>query len=193
MTSIVGICNMALSNIGKKTIADINEASTEARTCKLHFPLTRDTLLQCYPWEFAKTVSTLAAVANAREERWAYAYARPAGCLKPIRIVPEVDIPEDADQIPYEASEGLIYCSEAAARLEFIQKFDDPARFPPMFCEALIWALAAKIAIPLTADQAIRKDAYQIAAQTLGAAQMADANENHSTYDHQSAFIRARG
>jgi hypothetical protein len=193
MSSVTTICNLALSNIGKKTIADINEASTEAKTCRIHYALTRDTMLQAYEWEFAKTTVDLAEVTNIRSERWQRAYARPQNCLKPLRIVQDVYVPDDTDEVPYAATEGLIFCDLSPAKLEFIQRFEDPSRFPPLFEDALSWALAAKIAIPLTADQSSRKDAYQIARSSLDTAKTADANENQTTWANNSALIDARG
>lgn len=192
MSSVTSLCNIALSNIGKKLIDDINEQSTEAKTCKLHFNIVRDTLLQSYEWEFAKTTIALAAVANSREDRWEYAYTRPSNCLKPLRILPETYISDDIE-VPYAATEGLIFCSQSPATLEYIRRFEDPTRLPPLFQDALAWALAAKIAIPLTSDQSTRKDAYQIAASSLDAAKVADANENKFTWAENSALIDARG
>ncbi|MDD1499616.1 hypothetical protein PVA19_14425 [Agrobacterium sp. CNPSo 3708] len=193
MSSVTSICNIALSNIGKKTISDIDEPSTEARTCKLHYALTRDRLLQSYEWEFAKTMVDLAEVANPRPERWRHAYARPQNCLKPLRIVPAVLLPGDADDVAYHATEGLIFCDQSPAKLEFVRQFDDPARYPPLFEEALSWALSAKIAISLTSDQSTRKDAYQIAASSFEAAKEADADENRSSWTDSSTLMTARG
>jgi hypothetical protein len=195
MTSVVGICNIALSHVGKTTISDINEESEEARQCKLHYALTRDTMLQAYPWLFARKMQVLAEVTNTWGERWQHTFTRPSDCLKPIRIVPEIDIADDNNGIAYSVGEGLIYCDISPAKLEFTMRFEDPTRFPPLFQDALSWALATKIAMPLTKDQGVRKDAYQIAGQTLGAAQMADANEANdesSTYDRPSALIQSR-
>jgi hypothetical protein len=192
MSSVTSICNLALSNIGKKLISDINEQSTEAKTCKLHFDLVRDTMLQGYEWEFAKSTVDLAEVANARPERWERTYIRPTNCLKPLRIVPEVYVSDDIE-VSYAATEGFIFCNQSPAKLEFIRRFEDPSRLPPLFQDALSWALAAKIAIPLTSDQSTRKDAYQIATSTLEAAKVADANENYSTWAENSALIDARG
>lgn len=193
MVSVVSICNTALSHIGKATISDINEQSEEANQCKLHYGLTRDTMLQGFNWQFANRKLVLAEVSNPWPERWERAYTRPTDCLKPIRIIPEVDPRMSPDEIPYETGEGLIFTSQAAAKLEYTRLIDDPARFPPLFLDALCWALATKICLPLTKDQSLRKDAFQIAAQTLGAAQTADANEQQDTYDYPSALVRARG
>lgn len=192
MVSVVSICNIALSHVGKSTISDINEESEEARQCKLHYALTRDTMLQAYPWLFARKMQVLAEVANSWSERWQHTYTRPTDCLKPIRIVPDVDDPDDTDLVPFDVGEGLIFCNLSPAKLLFTKRFEDPAKFPPLFQDALSWALATKIALPLTKDMSVRKDAFQISGQALSAAQTADANEELHTYDYQSNIIRSR-
>jgi hypothetical protein len=193
MASVVGICNIALSHIGKPTITDLDEASEEARQCKLHYELTRDTMLQVYPWEFAKTMIALAEIANTWQQRWQYAYQRPSDCLKARRIVLDIDNPDDTATVPMGVSEGAIYCGVSPATLEYTRKLTDPSKFPPLFQDALSWALATKIAMPLTRDQSVRKDAFQIAGQTMETAKTADANEEASSYDYPSAFISSRG
>src|ERR1044072_687676 len=192
MTSVVGICNLALSHIGKNTISDIDEQSEEARQCKMHYYVTRDTMLQGYPWGFARWVSVLAEVTNTWEERWQYTYARPSDCLKVRRLVPELDLADDITDIPYSVGEGLIFTDYSPAKLEYTRRFEDPTKFPPIFLDALSWALATKICLPLTKDQSFRKDAFQIANQTVSAAQVADANEELNSYDFTASSILAR-
>jgi hypothetical protein len=192
MASVTSICNTALSHIGKDTISDIDEKSEEARQCKLHYSLTRDTMLQAFPWLFARKTQVLAEVANGWDERWQHAYTRPSDCLKVRRIVPQVDTIDEFDPIEFGSSEGLIYCNESPAKLEYTKRFEDPARFPPLFVDALCWALATKICLPLTKDQSLRKDAFQISNSTLTLAQVSDANEEQMTWDRMPSSIRAR-
>lgn len=192
MATETEICVVALSNIGAKTIADMTEASEEARQCRIHLPLARDTLLQSYPWLFARRMQSLAAVASVWEERWEYTYVRPSDCLKPIRIVPVVDIASDTRDIGYGVSEGHIFANESPAKLEYTARLTDISRFPPLVQDALIWSLSARLAMSLTRDQSIRKDSYQIAAQAIEAAKVADANEEQASYDFPSTFIEAR-
>ena len=59
MTSVVSICNRALSSIGtRSTIAAITEASTEAKQCNLIYEATRDEVLSMAFWNFARKVLT---------------------------------------------------------------------------------------------------------------------------------------
>ena len=46
MSSVIAICNLALSNVGKDNISSLDEAGAEARACRQFYDLTRDALLQ---------------------------------------------------------------------------------------------------------------------------------------------------
>lgn len=201
MSSVVFICNLALSNIGKANISDLNEASAEAKSCKQFYAHTRDTLLQAYPWRWAQKTLALAEVTNNKANRWDYAYARPSDCLKIRRVVDEML----QDYVPYElravkaggfdyAVEGsIIYTHLAPAYLEYTARIDDPTLFPALFQDALAWHLAVRLAMPLTRDPKIRADAYQLAAKMQAEAAAADANEVRETTDYPAEMIEARG
>lgn len=200
MSSVVFICNLALSNIGKPNISDLNEESAEGRACKQFYAHTRDTLLQAYPWRWAQTTLSLAEVANNKENRWDHAYQRPSDCLKIRRVVDEMLL----DYVPYElravkaggfdyAVEGsVIYTNLTPAHLEYTRRAEDPTRFPPLFQDALGWHLAVRLAMPLTRDPKVRADAYQLAVRIQAEAAAADANEVREVSDYPAEMIEAR-
>ena len=47
--------------------------------------------------------------------------------------------------------------------------------------------------MPLTRDPKVRADAFQLAMRTQGQAEMADANEERETSNHDSEFVTERG
>src|SRR4051794_30649570 len=104
MASIVSICNLALSNVGKPSISDLNEGSAEAKACKQFYEHVRDTLLQAFPWRFAGKTQALAEVTNDKPNRWQFAYARPTDCLKFGRVVDD----QFADYMPSNG-DGLVF------------------------------------------------------------------------------------
>lgn len=199
MSSVVYICNLALGNIGKDSISSIDEASAEARACKQFYDIVLSTALQSYTWRWAVKTEALAQKTNDRENRWLFAYQRPVDCLKIIRVVDE----SLTDYMPYGdgikagghdyAVEGdTIYCDLSPAFLQYTQKLNDPARFPPLFVDAVAMALSARIAFTITRDLKIRADAVTLAGQAMEAARMADANEVRETSDWPSEAIEAR-
>lgn len=199
MTSVVSICNLALSNIGKDNIQALSDKGAEARACRQFYDHTRDMLLQSHPWNFAGKIEALAEVTNDRPRDWAFVYQRPSDCLK-VRFVQRSPIEVGAHEkgmtdmgFPYSVEGQLIYCGISPAYLNYTCRVTDASKFPPLFVEALSWHLAVRLAMPLTRDPKIRADAYQLAVGAASVAAAADANEVRHTYDHVSDFARARG
>lgn len=199
MTSVVAICNLALSNVGKDNISDLDEASPEAKLCKQFYAHVRDTLLQAYPWRFARKTAALAEIANVRENRWLYSYRRPVDCLKIRRVSDDAF----ADYMPY--SDGIvaggfafdieattIFCDLSPAYLEYTMRLEDATKYPPLFIEALAWHVAVRLAMPLTRDPKVRADAFQLAMRMQNDAAVADANEVRETSDSPSEIVEAR-
>lgn len=200
MSSEVYICNLALSNVGKGNISDLSEPTAEARACNQFYAHVRDTLLQAYPWRFAGKTVSLAEVANDKLGAWEYAYNRPTDCLK-VRWVrgaySTIDpTPQTLQQEilnPYDIEGSTLYCNLSPAFLRYTFRLTDPTKFTPLFIEALSWHLAVRLAMPMTRDPKVRADAFQLAMQMQGAAEMADANEVRETSDHDSELIEVRG
>jgi hypothetical protein len=199
MSSVVSICNLALTNIGKDNITDLEEPSAEARACRQYYKHVRDVLLSAYPWRFAGRLQSLAEIANDRAGEWSHAYVRPVDCLKIRWIQPERRArPSLAGALvhadhPYDAGGRAIYCDLSPAFLHFTSSDIDTTNFTPTFAEALSWHLAVRLALPLTRDPKVRAEAYELAMQTQSAAAVVDANEVRETSDHQSEFVLERG
>lgn len=198
MASVVFICNLALSNIGKENINALTDAGAEARACSQFYEHTRDVLLQSYPWRFAGVTASMAEITNTKPGQWGYAYRRPTDCLKVRWIRPEYSeddmglTRQEELAIPFEVEGTTIFCNLSPAFLRYTSKVVDPARFDALFVDALAWHLAVRLAMPLTRDPKVRADAWNVANQMTGQAQMADANEERETSDAESVFVMGR-
>lgn len=88
MTSIIDICNRALSEIGtQSTIASLDEESNEAIQCKLWYDNQRQGLLRSAPWGFARRQVVLSQTGDLYPDDtspypWLWKYTYPADCLK---------------------------------------------------------------------------------------------------------------
>lgn len=199
MSSVIAICNLALSNVGKDNISSLDEAGAEARACRQFYDLTRDALLQQYPWRFAQGLVSMAEMAQDIKSRWSYAYKIPSDCLK-IRGVRRdyseaeqcLDTLQDEITTPYDVDGGLIFCNLSPAILSYTKKSIDPSKFSPLFIDALSWSLAVRLAMPLTRDPKMRSDAYQLAQMAQVAAEISDANDGRESSDHESEYKGAR-
>jgi hypothetical protein len=189
LTSKVGICNLALSNIGKPDIQDINEASAEALACKRFYDQTLAVLLEKYPWRWAQHTAALAEVTNTKSNRWLKAFRRPSDCRKLLYVCDELMLDaDDRHASPYAIEGATIYCDIETAYAVYIKDQTDPTKFPALFVEALSWHLAVRLAMPLTRDPKMRADAYQLAERTTAMAEAMDANEQRENTD---TFVEA--
>lgn len=87
MSSIVDICNRALSKIGvQAAIASLAEASNEAVQCALWYDNVRTSLLRTAPWGFARRTLALTQLGDLADNTapypYLYKYAYPSDCVK---------------------------------------------------------------------------------------------------------------
>jgi hypothetical protein len=206
MASVVSICNLALSNVGKTNIQDLTDKNAEARACNQFYAHTRDVLLQSYPWKAAAKTLSLGEVDNDKPGAWRFAYTRPSDCLQVRWIRPRYandgvnldacspDLDELGRELsnPYEIEGETLYCNLSPALLRYTFRLTDPTKFSPLFIDALSWHLAVRLAMPLTKDPKIRADALTVARSTQALAEQADANQERHSSDIVTDFIAVR-
>lgn len=200
-TTAVQISNLALTNLGISTlIAELNEASNEARICNLWYEQTRDTVLQDFPWPFATRRVTLAELSDTPATDWDYVYAYPTDCLLARAIVlqgirkPRNDLRIEFE-IAYNGTQRVIYTDQIAAELIYTAKVTDPTQFDPLFVMAMSWALAAAIAPALVgqiAGQSVASNMREIYQQMLGQAAAAAMREGFEGVEPECELLSVR-
>lgn len=204
MSSAVDISNLALSHIGSAAeVIDINppDDSAEAKQCARFYPMARDELLDKHPWSLATRRVSLAAVAGDRPA-WRYAYAVPAGCIRPLSVLGH-EAPEDADSDEYlletNATGGkVIYTHCESATLRYIALVEDTTKFTPGFVSALSRLLASKLAGPMIKGRegmGVAQAQLKIFLIEMADAKTADSNSGHRNdyRDRVPDAIKARG
>lgn len=213
MTSIVSICNLALTRIGAQTINDLEEASSAARHCKALYEPTRDSLLEKHPWRFARSRASLAALVVSEADKpreWSQVYALPSDSLTPLYIEPASagTIPLHRDcytgpeywrqQIPdatppFEVRAGRqIMTDEEDAVLIYTARIEDPTRYEPLFVEALSWRLAGDLASALKGDMRRREGAFAAAQTAINEAETSDARGATIRVQRDADWVAAR-
>lgn len=207
MSSVIEICNLALSNIRAGSINSLTEGSAQAQQCSLKYPILRDRILSEIPWQFNRKIVALA-LSTTEIFNWAYAYVYPTDCLRIERIIgaQEELLNADADvvsrridsqllpikdfrqQIPYEvfnfSDVKLIGANEVELRIDYLAKVEDPNLFSVDFILALSHLLAAELAIPLIGAETgrqLRQDSLQLYKSYLDAALANDINDQYQT------------
>jgi hypothetical protein len=198
------ICNMALARIGIKTfIDDLSDTDIEeAETCNVFYADMRDACLAAFPWPFA-TLRAALALAGDEQERdgWAYVFKLPDGCLAPRKIWPAGTVtrnPRSDQRIPYaieKATNGdgqVLLTDEPSPILFYTSRIEDPAKFPPLFVDALAWLLAGEMAMPLTAKPALEEAARKRYLGKIGEARAEAFNEEQEDQPPETESIAAR-
>lgn len=217
MASEVELCKMALSNIRARSINSLDEASVEAQTCKLWYPLVRDQMLRESPWSFTRVIQALA-LRTEDPLQWVYAYQYPADCLRLYYVTADFGFkdqsavgiayrdrfdpwfiePEKA--VPFEIQIGssdrqLVLTDQRDAYAVYTKKVTDPNTFPVDFYMMLSWYLASQISVPLLGlegGRAARSDAMQMYQSLRETAIAANGNEAKPPRTEQNDFVTAR-
>ena len=217
MTSVVEICNLALTRIGVQTINSLTEASAQALDCNLFYGPARDALLRQVPWRFAHGRQALALLTETPPPEWTYVYAQPSDMLAARYIEPTGPvIPHGAiyrhgvfsERVPtgsvvtamptlptaaFELRGQKVFTHQPDAVLIYTARIEDPTLFDPSFVEALSYRLAADLAISRKDDRATRDMMLRDYQGVLAAATAADARDGTVRADLDPDWMRARG
>lgn len=208
MASVVQICRMALSHIGSDaTISSISppDGSVEAGYCATFYDLARTELLEPGNWGFSLKRAPLAEVTN-ESTTWAYAYAKPSDCLRPLRVLSPGSwimaftedlyaVFDDGNSAAYTVEGPVIYTNEPDAVFVYVQDVTDTSKFSASFTSALSFNLASYLAGPILkgSDGARLGDAMQQRAfRTASLSATASANASSEDAQGQASIERVR-
>lgn len=169
--NITQICNEAISDLPAHPISDIEDLRKEARECSRHLPGVVSDLIDAHDFDFVERRIALALTTNDRQGEWAYAYALPDEFVAPIRLVrnytstsspsvvvtpilywPNVDFAYTP--MRYEIANGVLYTDLDEAILQYSTDALEPNKWPPLFAQAVIRTLAARIYRPILGEKA---------------------------------------
>lgn len=209
MASVVQLCNMALSHIGSEArVSSISppDGSVEAGLCATFYDQARTEMLEPGAWPFALKRAALATTTN-ESTAWAYAYVKPADCLRPIRVLQAGSTltvfnqddaaysPNDQDGANFDVEGGVLFSNEPNAVLVYVRDITDTTWFTPSFVSALSYHLASYVAGPIIKGSEGIKigDAMrQRAMSMISAAATASANASQSEHAFTASQLVAR-
>lgn len=209
MPSAVEICNIALSHIGAESLVtaiDPPDGSVEAGYCATFYPIARRLALEMTTPSYAKTRVALAEVDNT-STAWAYAYAKPADCIKPLRVLDPWDAvmfaddprvvadPTERGSADYEVEGDVIRTNEPDAVMIYLRDVTDTSKFSPMFTSALGMLLAGYLAGPVIKGRdgmSVGNSWTEAGMNALGRAAASDANASSERAEFIPSSIQAR-
>lgn len=160
MSSKIDICNLALTHLGQKAIADIDDPIETARKLKAIYDNNRDSLLRISSinWNFACVIGSLAEDDVHTVTGWSNIYTYPVSCLKIRKVYSDTGatnpFPEEY-KVVNDVTDNVVLIAtniESPAYVEYTRTMTDETKFDPLFVQALAYKLAADLAIPLGGD-----------------------------------------
>lgn len=200
MVDEVTIYNLALSSVGTRSRVDSpTEPTREAQICRKWFGPVRDRVLRAAPWPCAKAWGRLALLkerdptaaweADDPEPGFLYAYSPPQDMLAPRYLAGYqrfslTSYPNNRLAIMTNVNQALMCYTK---RQENIQLWDVGLRM------AIVYALAAHIALPLHGKASRARQAMDEANNLMVAARDEAANTDVGMLETIPSWIRARG
>jgi len=195
MASETQIGKLALQHIGDRyDITDLSEESVEAEQINLLFDDTRDWLLRQHPWGFANKFATPSSLTGTVPNNYDYMYTYMTDAVRVLGVVDPLDAGTKIDfEVARNSSDvKVILTDQQSAEFRYTQRITDTAQFDPEFTIAFSYALAAKIAMPLTGDRAIMGDMSSLARNMINSAWETDSNEGIGDDPPDADWIQAR-
>jgi hypothetical protein len=201
-TTDVAIGNLALSHLGDQaTVADFSENSIQAGYLQQFYPIARATMLEMFPWKFATRRVQPALRSDLSYGSWLYVYAEPANLIKVWGALPSGYTRDDEDTVEFDTEsdmngQALILSNTPNMWIRGTFLVTDPAKFTPLFVEALAWLVASYVAGPLIkgdtgASEGVR--CYQAFLAMFGRASASSANQRKKRIEHIPDWIDVRG
>jgi hypothetical protein len=186
MASWVQIANLALSRLGARQIADLAEASAEARAITGVLTTVCDAVLRAHPWNCALARAALAADAEGPAFEYAYAYTLPTDpyCLRVLGIW-------NSSEPWMVEGRKLLTNQSAPLPLRYLRRVTDPEQLDGAFIAAFAERLAHAVC-PVLAPSLEREAAlWQSAERLIREARSLDGQEQNPP-PRVSGFISAR-
>lgn len=179
-----GICNSALTKVGANRILALTDDSVEGRVCREQYSKIKKSFLRGHLWNFATRRASLNLLTTEPVYEFAYQYSLPVDCLRVVSV-------EGEGQFPWKVEGRYLLTDNPEANIKYIANvaegmFDDSA------AEALAYALAVDICIPLTQSDARKKVLADEALKALREARTFDAQEGAGDRVYADTWLNAR-
>jgi hypothetical protein len=191
-SSSTQIVNLALSRIGQKPIASLNDTNNAAVLAKLIYDDMRKAVLRTVPWKFALKRAELAELSDAPTYEWDHQYQLPTRAL----YVVSTSMDQDGDGGTGEQwdVEGRTIVTDAGSpiKVTYIEDIEDVTKFDPLFVDVLAERLAAELVYAITKQSAARDRHFQIYAAKIDNAAAADGQQGSQVIIESNSLVNAR-
>lgn len=199
ISSEVQVYNLALNAVGERSnISSPTERSRAAEVCNLWYSPVRDQILAAAHWPEALKTAYLGLVSEQDDDEWVeteprpgyrFMYAMPSDALYPRFMT---------DFSPFamgtnNGTQKVLYSNTEDAALAYTMRLDNIALWDAQLQMAIVYGLAANIAMPLSGKMSRAKALAERANELIWAAREAAANVDNEFFESIPDWIRARG
>lgn len=185
-SSATEVVNLALVGLGLEPVGALDETSDRSRAASRWYPTVLDALIRDGNWNFAQTRVALAQLATNPDWGDLFAYQLPTDCLR----VLETNLNPDA---AWRIEGRTLVTAEPAVSILYLARVTDPTQWDALFLEAIVDALAFRLAYALTRNATLVDALSRISADTRKGAKSRDGQEGRPLKRFLSdAFTRFR-
>lgn len=163
------VCNQVLVELGANTITSLTDGSENAQRCKAVYNDTLRATLEAHDWSFARKRKALTKLAGTPEFEFDNRFQLPSDCIRslytgddlgsgwPYRVPPSVQsvwVSLEGKSWQIEGDELLSDRDEVD--LIYTARITSPSDWTPMFTEAMVAHLGARIAYAVTRSMALK-------------------------------------
>ena len=184
MASEVDICNIALSNLGERSINDRTDQNQRARACDNRFDDVRDLVLRSHIWNCA--LKRLELTSSATAPVWGYDYAYP----KPAEMLRLIAVKENEHAFKIEGDN--IVTDSSTLNILYIERVTDTAKYDSLLVQAIALRLATEIGQDLTGKTELKENLMRKYREVLSEARSADAAEGTPQKIESDLWLESR-
>lgn len=185
MSSIVSICNTALTSLGANPIVSLNDGTTEALLCDSTWSQSRRAVLRLHPWNFAIKRTELAAETTAPVYDYKYSYPLPADCIRVIQVFNNQD---------YRVERKRIITNSETCFVKYIYDNEDIGNWEDSFIDLMSARIRLDLAYAITRSNSSVTQASALFQEKFKLAKAIDASEDiQEPFGHfDNSLIAAR-
>lgn len=187
MATEVSICSNALRKLGDDPITSLTDDTERARLCNAFYEPTRDAVLRAHPWNFAIERQELSKLTSTPVFDYDYEYSLPTNpyCLRVLKM--------EYEDYEFKIEGRKLLSNEDGAKIQYIARITDPAKFDPLFTEVLTARLAAELAYAVTGSNTLSKQIWEIYDSKISEARSIDGLEGFVDGIISDTFTSFRG
>jgi len=204
-TSVVAICNLALSWLGGDLIISLDDPTVEAKLCKANYEPLRDTVLEEREWTFAVKRIELPSLQDTPLYGFDRAFQIPPDTIRLLQVsragedvtsggAARRDTGQGREQRIEWLREGETVVANGAERIyaRVLTRISDTTKFSPAFDQCLAARIAMDIAIPLTNSEKLQASMAAMYGQKIRIAAGTDGMQGRSYRTRSDSLLVVR-